>query len=211
MKILCAPVGPLQANCYLVWDDDRRACAVDPGGEPERLVRLLERETLTLECILVTHGHFDHVEGVQGLAEATGARVCCSATVAPVLTGSQGCGATGYPIPALAPQAIEVVDEDSELRVGALAVAVVATPGHTPGDLTFEIGGHLFCGDLLFYRSVGRTDFPGGDFAELLASVGKLVSRYPGPTPVHPGHMQSTTLGEELALNPFLSGLKTDG
>jgi hydroxyacylglutathione hydrolase len=211
MKILCVPVGPLQANCYLVWDDDRRACAVDPGGEPERLVRVLERETLTLECILVTHGHFDHVEGVQGLAEATGARVYCSATVAPVLTGSEGCGATGYPIPALAPQAIEVVDEDSELRVGALVVVVVATPGHTPGDLTFEIGGHLFCGDLLFYRSVGRTDFPGGDFAELLASVEKLVSRYPGPTPVHPGHMQSTTLGEELALNPFLSGLKSNG
>jgi hydroxyacylglutathione hydrolase len=63
----------------------------------------------------------------------------------------------------------------------------------------------------LFYRSVGRTDFPGGDFAELLASVGKLAARYPGPTPVHPGHMQSTTLGEELALNPFLSELKIHG
>lgn len=211
MKILCAPVGPLQANCYLVWDDDRRACAVDPGGEPERLVRILEQEALTLECILVTHGHFDHVEGVQGLAEATGARVYCSATVAPMLAGSEGCGATGYPIPAVGLQAIEVVDEDSEVRVGALAVTIVATPGHSPGDLTFEIGGHLFCGDLLFHRSVGRTDFPGGDFAELLASVGRLASRYPGPTPVHPGHMQSTTLGEELALNPFLSGLKIHG
>jgi hydroxyacylglutathione hydrolase len=211
MKILCVPVGPLQANCYVVWDDDGRACAVDPGGEPGRLVGLLEREALALECILVTHGHFDHVEGVRGLAEATGARVYCSAVVAPVLAGSEGCGATGYPIPALAPDVIEVVDEDSEVRVGTLAITVVATPGHTPGDLTFEIGGHLFCGDLLFYRSVGRTDFPGGDFAELLASVARLASRYPGPTPVHPGHMQSTTLGEELALNPFLSGLKSSG
>ncbi|MFH0917456.1 MAG: MBL fold metallo-hydrolase, partial [bacterium] len=211
MKILCAPVGPLQANCYLVWDDERRACAVDPGGEAERLARLVEREGLTLESILVTHGHFDHVEGVRGLAEATGARVYCSAIVAQTLNGTEGCAATGHPIPALGPEVIEVVDEDSELRVGALPVAIVATPGHSPGDLTFEIGGHLFCGDLLFYRSVGRTDFPGGDFAELLASVGRLAARYPDTTPVHPGHMQSTTLGDELAHNPFLSGLKPHG
>jgi hydroxyacylglutathione hydrolase len=208
MNVLCVPVGPLQANCYLVWDDGLRACAVDPGGEAERLVRLVERRGLALEAILVTHGHFDHVEGVGGLAEATGATVYCSVSAAPILAGSEGCAATGYPIPAVDPNVIEVVDEDTQLTVGALAVTVLSTPGHSPGDLTFEIGGHLFCGDLLFYRSVGRTDFPGGDFAELLASVVRLAARYPDPTPVHPGHMQSTTLGEELALNPFLSELK---
>jgi hydroxyacylglutathione hydrolase len=208
MKVLCAPVGPLQANCYLVSDEEGRTCAIDPGGEPERLLRLLEREALTLECILVTHGHFDHVEGVQGLVEATGARVYCSAQAARVLAGSEGCDATGYPIPAIDPQVIQIVSEGDRLQVGELPVTVVATPGHTPGDLTFEIWGHLFCGDLMFYRSVGRTDFPGGDFAELLSSVARLASRYPGSTPVHPGHMQSTTLGEELAFNPFLSGLK---
>ncbi len=211
MNIVCAPVGPLQANCYLVWDDPQQACAIDPGGEPERLAGVIAREGLTLQYILVTHGHFDHVEGVHGLAEATGARIYCSASVAPVLTGSEGCGATGYPIPATDPGSIEIVDEDSELSLGGLAIRVIATPGHTPGDLTFEIGGHLFCGDLLFFRSVGRTDFPGGDFAELLASVGKLAGAYPESTPVHPGHMQSTTLGEELAHNPFLAGLKIHG
>jgi len=100
MNVLCVPVGPLQANCYLVWEDAAHACAVDPGGEAEGLAGLISREGLTLEYILVTHGHFDHVEGVHGLAQATGARVCCSALVAPVLTGSEGCGATGYPIPA---------------------------------------------------------------------------------------------------------------
>ncbi len=101
MEILCVPVGPLQANCYLVWDESSAACAVDPGGEPERLARLVEKKGLRLEAILVTHGHFDHVEGVKGLAEATGARVYCSAQVQPVLSGSQGCSATGYPVPAL--------------------------------------------------------------------------------------------------------------
>jgi glyoxylase-like metal-dependent hydrolase (beta-lactamase superfamily II) len=211
MNILCAPVGPLQANCYLVWDEDRRGCAVDPGGEPERLARLIQKEGLMLEAILVTHGHFDHVEGVRGLADATSAPVYCSALVAPVLSGAEGCSATGFPIPGIESEAIVVVDDGSSLKVGALTVTVLATPGHTPGDLTFEIEGHLFPGDLLFYRSVGRTDFPGGDFAQLLSSVGKLTARYPGPTPVHPGHMQSTTLAEELAQNPFLGGLGSHG
>jgi hydroxyacylglutathione hydrolase len=207
MKILCIPVGQLQANCYVAWDEDRRACAVDPGGEPERLARLVEKEGLSLEAILVTHGHFDHIEGVRGLAEATGATVYCSALVAPVLGGAEGCSATGLPIPALDPQSLQVVDDGAVLGVGTLSVSVVSTPGHTPGDVTFDIDGHLFPGDLLFCGSVGRTDFPGGDFAELLRSVAKLATRYPGSTPVHPGHMQSTILAEELATNPYLGGL----
>lgn len=211
MNILCVPVGQLQANCYLVWDDERRACAVDPGGEPERLARLAAREGLTVEAVLVTHGHIDHIAGVKGLAEATGASVFCSSSVKPILIGAEGCSATGLAIPALDGQIIEVVGDGSVVKVGALSVDVIATPGHTPGDVTFAIGGQLFPGDLLFYRSVGRTDFPGGDFAELLTSVGKLAVRYPGSTPVHPGHMQSTTLGDELAMNPFLGGLKIDG
>jgi hydroxyacylglutathione hydrolase len=205
------PVGPLQANCYLIWDDAKLACAVDPGGEPERIADRLRKEGLTLEAILVTHGHFDHVEGVKGLAEATGATVYCSAQVRPVLLGSEGCSATGWPVPGVDGVSVKTVADGDRLQVGALAVNVVATPGHTPGDVTFEVGGHLFPGDLLFYRSVGRTDFPGGDFAVLLTSVHKLAADYPAETQVHPGHMQATTLGAELGHNPFLRGLDVDG
>jgi glyoxylase-like metal-dependent hydrolase (beta-lactamase superfamily II) len=211
MEILCVPVGPLQANCYLVWDETNAACAVDPGGEPERLARLVEKRGLRLEAVLVTHGHFDHVEGVKGLAEATGARVYCSSQVQPVLSGNQGCSATGYPVPSVGDPAIEVVEDGTKVTVGSMTATVIATPGHTPGDVTFEIGGGLFCGDLLFRRSVGRTDFPGGNFAQLLGSVARLVKLYPGETGVYPGHMDSTTLGEELAHNPFLAGLKSHG
>ncbi|MGI5939572.1 MAG: MBL fold metallo-hydrolase [Thermoleophilia bacterium] len=210
MHMRCLPVGPLQANCYLIWDDDLHACAVDPGGESERIARYLSDEGLTLDAILLTHGHFDHAEGVKGLAERTGAKVYCSPLVAPVLTGPDGCDATGYPIPSVDADTVEVVDEGATVVVNSFSVTVIATPGHTPGDLTFEIDGHLFCGDLLFYRSVGRTDFPGGDFPTLLRSVAKLAERYPASTPVHPGHMQSTTLGEELRSNPFLESLDVD-
>lgn len=211
MNILCVPVGPLQANCYLVSDDAGVACAVDPGGEPERLARLLEKKGLRLDAVLVTHGHFDHVEGVKGLAEATGAKIYCSSQVQPVLCGSQGCSATGYPVPAVGVPAIQVVIDGEKLVVGGLNITVIATPGHTPGDVTFDIEGALFCGDLLFRRSVGRTDFPGGDFPQLLASVARLVKTYPAQTEVFPGHMDSTTLGEELAHNPFLASMRING
>jgi glyoxylase-like metal-dependent hydrolase (beta-lactamase superfamily II) len=211
MEILCVPVGPLQANCYIVWDEDNIGCAVDPGGEPQRLARLIENKGLALEAVLVTHGHFDHVEGVKGLAEATGARIYCSSQVQPVLSGAQGCSATGYPVPSVGDPDIEVVHDGATIQVGGLNVGVIATPGHTPGDVTFSIGGSLFCGDLLFRRSVGRTDFPGGNFAQLLGSVARLVKLYPADTPVYPVHMESTTLGEELAYNPFLAGLKVHG
>jgi hydroxyacylglutathione hydrolase len=211
MEVLCVPVGPLQANCYLIWDEAKVACAVDPGGEPERLSRFVQTRGLRLEAIFVTHGHFDHVEGVKGLAEATGAQVYCSSQVRPVLSGSQGCSATGYPVPSVGEPLIEVVEDGSTVTVGNMTVTVIATPGHTPGDVTYEIGGSLFCGDLLFRRSVGRTDFSGGDFAQLLGSIARLVKLYPAAAAVYPGHMDSTTLADELAHNPFLASLRAHG
>lgn len=211
MDILCIPVGPLQANCYLIWDESSRACAVDPGGEPERLAATVKDEGLALEAILVTHGHFDHVEGVAGLAEATGATVFCSETVGPVLAGAEHCPASGLPIPSTNAATITIVHDGSTVDVGSLSAKVIATPGHTPGDVTYEIDGALFCGDLLFRGSVGRTDFPGGDFGTLLASVGRLVEAYPGETRVYPGHMEATSLGHELQHNPFLVGGRSGG
>lgn len=211
MNMLTIPVGPLQANCYLVWDDERRACAIDPGGEAERLAQAVEEEELALESILVTHAHFDHVEGVAGLAEATGAKVYCSALAAPVVLGQAGCPASNLSVSAVPQENVVVVHDNEQLQVGSLPAKVIATPGHTPGDVTFEIDGALFCGDLLFQGSVGRTDFPGGDFAQLVASISSLVGRYPPSTPVYPGHMGETTLGEESAHNPFLAGLHRDG
>ena len=96
------------------------------------------------------------------------------------------------------------------LRKAHLTAKVIGTPGHGAGDLTFEIDGSLYCGDLLFHGSVGRTDFPGGDFRALLTSVAKLTARYPASTAVYPGHMDPTTLGEELAFNPFLRTLDSN-
>lgn len=211
MNMLVLPVGPLQTNCYLAWDDEHRACVVDPGGEPERVLGTLSRESLTLEAILITHGHFDHLEGVAGVASATRALVYCPTDIVPVLQGTAGCPATGFPIPAVTAGSITPLSGGEELRVGNMLVTVISTPGHTPGDLTYDIDGSLFSGDLLFRGSVGRTDFPGGDLEQLLASIAGLVSRYPPSTRVYPGHMEATTLASELAHNPFLAGLRGHG
>jgi len=207
MNILCVPVGPLQANCYLVWDRDLHACAVDPGGEPERLANIVADKGLTLEAILVTHGHFDHMEGVAGLTTATGAIVYCSREVAPVASGAEQCSASGMAVPKVPVTAVKLVEDGSAFDVGTLSVRVIATPGHTPGDVTYDIESSLFCGDLLFCGSVGRTDFPGGDFGQLVDSVKRLTDLYPPETRVYPGHMEATSLGQELRHNPFLTGL----
>ncbi|MCZ7661996.1 MAG: MBL fold metallo-hydrolase [Thermoleophilia bacterium] len=211
MKILCVPVGPLQANCYLVSDDRGVTCAIDPGGEPERLAGILNERGLQLTHVLLTHGHIDHLGGAAELARLTGALVGCADATAVLLRDPlsfmpfPGFGE----VPGRDPDLI--LEEGDVVEVGDLSIDVIETPGHSPGCLTYEVGGTLFVGDLLFYRSIGRTDFPGGDFDTLVASVQKLVNRYPPSTQVLPGHMEPTTLGDEARENPFLRGLSPRG
>jgi glyoxylase-like metal-dependent hydrolase (beta-lactamase superfamily II) len=211
MNIVCMPVGPIQGNCYIVSDDNNVACAIDPGGEPDRIVLTAAKRQLTITHILLTHGHFDHMAAAGAVAKATGAVVCCAPEVAPMVRDPDrhipfpGFGG----VPAYEPDVL-LADGDT-VTFGDLEAEAIYTPGHSPGDTTFDIAGSLFCGDLLFFRSVGRTDLEGGDFDTLLRSVKRLIDLYPPDTPVYPGHMQATTLGGELAANPFLRGLAPRG
>ena len=200
-------VGPLQENCYLVRrEGSDRALLIDPGDEAQKLQGAMEQLGVEPEAILLTHTHFDHIGAVAPLARATGAPVYCPREELPVLADpSAFFGAMFGPVEGW--EAEHAIDGGQRLQLAGFDVDVVATPGHSPGHVTFVIDGALFSGDVLFQGSIGRTDLPGADHETLMESLAGLLERFDDDTKVHPGHMGLTTLGRERATNPFLQAL----
>jgi hydroxyacylglutathione hydrolase len=204
MDVRMFTVGPLQENCYLVRrDGSDRALLIDPGDEAKKLQGAMEQLGVEPEAILLTHTHFDHIGAVAPLARATGAPVYCPREELPVLADpSAFFGAMFGPVEGW--DAEHAIDGGQRLALAGLDVEVVATPGHSPGHVTFALDGALFSGDVLFQGSIGRTDLPGADHETLMESIAGLLERFDDDTKVHPGHMGLTTLGRERATNPFL-------
>ncbi len=204
-------VGPVQENCYIVrTPGSDRAVIVDPGDEAERITQALAAlEVNTVEAILLTHTHFDHIGAVAPVARATGAPVYCPELETQVLADIMAY----VPWPGFGPfesyDADETVAGGERLELAGLRFEVSFTPGHSPGHVSYALPEHgaLFSGDVLFQGSVGRVDLPGGDWPTLLASIESLLDAYPTETTVYPGHMGLTTLGAERESNPFLREL----
>ncbi len=201
-------VGQVQENCYLVRQAGaERAVIVDPGDEAPRLLAAVEELGVTVEAILLTHTHFDHIGAVAPVARATGAPVWCPEIERGVLADID----RYVPWPGFGPfenyEADHLVAGGETLELAGMSFDVVFTPGHSPGHVTYAVDGALFSGDVLFQGSIGRTDLPFGDHARLLQSIAELLDAYPDETVVHPGHMGLTTLGAERASNPFLQAL----
>jgi hydroxyacylglutathione hydrolase len=210
MDARCFTVGMVAENTWLARrDGSDRALLIDPGDEPERLQAAVDQLGVTVEAILVTHCHFDHIGAVAPMARSTGAPVYCPKLEVPVLADIM----RWVPWPGIGPfesyDADETVEGGETLELAGMEIDVLFTPGHSPGHVSYSIPAEqaLFSGDVLFQGSIGRTDLPGGDMPTLMSSIAHLIETLPEETRVLPGHMAATTLGAERRTNPFLHEL----
>lgn len=202
MPVATFPLGPLQTNSYLIHNAER-AVAVDVGGEPAPMLEYLTEHKLALSAICLTHRHFDHLYGVAELAGATKAVVYAPTGDDSLAETESGRGGIwGFPP---VPPFDSLPMPTRQADFGGMECRVLETPGHTPGgvSLYFPAEKLVFTGDALFYRSMGRTDFPGGDQATLLHSIADVLFKLPDDTTVYPGHGPATSIGDERRNNPF--------
>jgi glyoxylase-like metal-dependent hydrolase (beta-lactamase superfamily II) len=204
-------LGPVGTNCHLVRvaRGAPEAVVVDPSGDAAEIRLQLAAMGARCVAILVTHGHFDHLVGVADLAEGTGAPVHMPAGERELLEDAS-VHASYAPV-AVRSWTPEVLLEGGEtLALAGITFEVVSVPGHSPAHLAYHADGALFSGDVVFAGSVGRVDLPGADWETLLASIRSLAEAYPPETLIYPGHGPATTLGAELARNPFLAELRAE-
>ena len=196
-------LGALATNCYLMHNGEE-AFVIDPGGSPEEVLDYLKKNNLKLTRIFNTHLHFDHVSGNRALAAATGARIYANERDS-YLKEENRQAPSLYGMPAVEDFQFENLDE-GVLHILGAEMRILATPGHTPGGLSFYLPEYnlLFCGDVLFRRDVGRTDFKGGDTETLIESIRRKLYTLPDSTRVCPGHEEGTVIGEEKQLNQYV-------
>ena len=207
MEYKILPVGSMGTNCYLTWClKSKEALVIDPGFEPQTVLREIEALGLKVKYIVNTHGHMDHIGGNQELHSALNCPIAIGCEDALMLTDAHYNLSNMMRNPVLSPAPQILLQEGDSLDFGACSLQVLSTPGHTPGGISLYGHGLLFCGDTLFKQSIGRSDLPGGDHSQLIQAIKTKLLPLPGETKVLPGHGPETTLALEEASNPWLQG-----
>jgi len=203
-KIHPLVVGQLQTNCYVITSRSE-GIIVDPGDEPERILRFIKDIDATPTRIVATHTHFDHVLSVDGIRKATKAPFLIHRDDLPMLESMQSRvrQIMGFEVPA-PPKVDGYLKDGDVVRVGDETIRVLHTPGHSPGSISLVGDGYVLTGDALFNQSIGRTDLPGGDLETLIHSIRERLFKLDDDTIVYPGHGPETTIGDEKLANPFV-------
>ncbi len=205
LKVLKLPVGPLESNCYLAVDTDTNgAVVIDPGGEADRIIAVIDRRKRNLCYILNTHGHGDHIAANGKLKAEYGVPLLIHQADAPMLTDPDLNMSAVLGLPVTSPEQDGFLIPGEKVTFGGLSLEIIATPGHSPGGVSFYGEGVVFSGDALFFGSIGRYDLPSGDGELLISSIKENLLTLPEDTQVFPGHGQNTTIGMEKNCNPFL-------
>lgn len=196
-------VGALGTNCYIVNLESPDCVVIDPADEAEKILTRVKELGLNVKAVILTHGHFDHTAGAGKIQKDTGAPVYIASGDADLLVNPGWMTKIAPPIKLKIDEVVQVKDGD-QIVCGDLQLKIFETPGHSEGSISIYSPGYLFCGDLLFRGSVGRTDLPGGNWDVLLCSLREKILTLPDDTKVFPGHGPQTTIGKERLANPFI-------
>ncbi|MGD9082421.1 MAG: MBL fold metallo-hydrolase [Desulfobacterales bacterium] len=198
-------VGPLMANCFIFGcEETKEAVVIDPGGDADRILFSLADPGLKVKYIINTHGHFDHVSANGKIKDATGADILIHPLDAPML-GMLSSNAAVFGISVEnSPPCDQTIEEGDTVSFGKITLNVIHTPGHTPGGISLYTDKIVFVGDTLFAGSIGRTDFPGGDFNTLISSIKTKLFKMDDDMRVLSGHGPETSIGSEKRFNPFV-------
>lgn len=198
-------VGPFASNCYIVSSEStQEGMIVDPGDEAENILKSVQELGLEIKCIVLTHGHIDHIDALKKVEEATGAEVAIHTDDAELLQGQHSNLMFGSPNPASPPD--RLLKGGDSIDFGDMHFLVIHIPGHSPGSICLLGHGAVFSGDTLFNCGIGRYDLPGGSYHQLMNSLHTKLMILPDDTVVYPGHGPDTTIGTERQANPFLRG-----
>ena len=204
--IECFTVGNFGTNLYLLTSkSSSESIVIDPGMGSEPILGIVRERNLKIKYIVNTHGHFDHVFQNSLFSKETGGVLCCHRKEADLLKilSSQG-KSYGISVPESPIPDLLLEENDTLILNKEISFRVIHAPGHSPGSLCLYTSGFLFCGDVFFKDSIGRTDLPGGNYEELMDSIKNKILVLPAETHVFPGHGSCTTIGKEIESNPFL-------